>query len=114
VIQKATFIESTAREREEGATDGPSMYPLNVAAIGSSLQERVSRILNVLGYLIGDDNLFTITRELGCEVRGQDEQVARIGGQEIALILPNGTLEMKDQGAKPSSDCQKGSGTTCY
>ena len=48
---------------------------------------------DTFGHLVGDDALCAIARALGNEVTGQDEMVARFGGEEFALILPNVTGE---------------------
>ncbi len=44
---------------------------------------------DTFGHLVGDDALCAIARALGNEVTGKDEMVARFGGEEFALILPN-------------------------
>ncbi len=46
---------------------------------------------DTFGHLVGDDALCAIARALGNEVTGKDEMVARFGGEEFALILPNTT-----------------------
>ncbi|MDA8197577.1 MAG: GGDEF domain-containing protein [Actinomycetota bacterium] len=44
---------------------------------------------DTFGHLVGDDALCAIARALGSQVNGQDEMVARFGGEEFSIILPN-------------------------
>lgn len=41
------------------------------------------------GHLVGDDALCAVARALGSEVHGNDEMVARFGGEEFVIILSN-------------------------
>ena len=69
--------------------DEPSYYPLALIVVDINGLKLTN---DAFGHLIGDRLLIEATMMLKREIRGKDT-VARIGGDEFVIILPNTTLE---------------------